>query len=133
MNDLLSPAQDRLIALLEEAARGPKRNGVYAIWLFVRACEGELPPDQLSFRARRRRLTDLEKRLSSLSLQPPLKRALGASLGDLSEHTHEGCVRALRQLVTPTREHLGSAAGDAVSLAARTAKDVVRHGGVAPQ
>jgi hypothetical protein len=127
MNDYLAPAQDRLIAHLTETARGPKRNGAFALWLFMRACDDELPPGRLSSRTRRRRLADLERRLSSLSIHPPLKRALGGGLHALGEQTPEAAVRAIEMLTAPAGEHIGPEAADALSLAARHAKSAIRQ------
>jgi len=127
MHDRLARAEEHLIAQLGEAARGPKRNGLFALWLFVRACEQELPPTTISVRARRRRLTDLERRLTSLSLAPGLRQALGASFRALESLTPEGAVTGLKLLTPPAREYLGAGAGEAVGLAARQARGAVRE------
>ena len=36
MSDQLTAAEDRLIESLAESPRGVRRNGAYALWLFVR-------------------------------------------------------------------------------------------------
>src|SRR2546426_5581636 len=46
-----TPAEERLIALVAAAARGPKRDGLFALWLVVRAAEGVLPPRPVSGRS----------------------------------------------------------------------------------
>lgn len=125
MDDQLAPALDRLVAHLEETARGPKRNGTFAMWLVVRACQGELPASRLSSRARRRRLSDLERRLSSLSMSTPLKRALASGVRYLGEQTPEASVTVLASLVTPAREHLGAEVGEALKLAVKGARSAV--------
>ena len=119
----MQPATDRLIDLLGSAARGPQRNAVFALWLFVHTCEGLMPPDPLSDRAHQRRLQSLERRLSSLSLPAPLKRALAGGLSELAVGTVFAASVALYQLVAPARETVGRDAADAVAGAARTARD----------
>lgn len=127
MDDHLTAAENRLIQMLQLAVRGPKRNGLFALWLFLRACEGALPPDPLSGRAHRRRLESLERRLSSLSLQPSLRRALAGSMTELSEGTGDAAVAALKLLIGPVRETIGDQAGDAITLAARIAKGTLQQ------
>jgi hypothetical protein len=127
MDDHLAAAENRLIQKLQLAVRGPKRNGLFALWLFLRACEGVLPPDPLSGRAHRRRLESLERRLSSLSLQPSLRQALAGSTKQLSEGTGDAAVTALKLLVAPVREAIGDQASDAITLAARTAKGTLQQ------
>ena len=56
MSGQLTSAGDRRLEALAASARGPRRNGLFALWMFVRACDGVLPPDGLSPRAHRRRL-----------------------------------------------------------------------------
>ncbi len=68
-----TPAEERLVTLIAESARGPRREGLFALWLMVRAAEGS------------------------------------AAL-------------VLSQLTAPAREVLGPEAGDAVTVAARTAR-----------
>src|SRR5256885_1897175 len=74
------PGEGRWIGLVGAAARGPKRDGLFALWLILRAAEGLLPPGAVSPRNHRRRLQALESRLASLALPAPLKRALTAAL-----------------------------------------------------
>ncbi|UCF41954.1 MAG: hypothetical protein JSW43_06430 [Gemmatimonadota bacterium] len=126
MTDLLLLAEDRLLQGLAAEARGPKRNGLYALWLFLRQCDGRLPPGVLSERADRARLERLEKRLSSLSLPAPLRRALPGSVRELKEGRADGIAVGLQQLVAPAREALGRGAADAVALAARSVREAMR-------
>jgi hypothetical protein len=74
-----TPCEERLIALVAEAARGPKRDGLFALWLVVRAAEATLPPLPVSGRNHRRRLQALAGRLATLALPAPLQRALTAA------------------------------------------------------
>ncbi len=126
MTDQLLLAEDRLLQGLAAEARGPKRNGLYALWLFLRQCDGRIPPGELSEPADRARLERLEKRLSSLSLPAPLRRALPGSVRELKQGGTDGVTVALRQLVAPTREALGRGAAEAVALAARSAREAER-------
>ena len=103
-------------------ARGPRRDGVYALWLTVRvALDCSLAPP-LPERAARRRVAALERRLASLTLPAPLRRALGATVAEMREADPSTTALALAQLVTPARETLGADAGDAIAQAARVAR-----------
>jgi hypothetical protein len=127
MSECLTPAEDRLAQVLATSARGPKRNGSYAVWLFVRACDGLLPPNGVRERSHRRRLEALAGRLSSLILPPPLRRALAGGMQELSALNPRAAAVALQQLVAPVREAIGPEAGDAVALAARSAREAIRE------
>src|SRR3954469_14118252 len=113
------PAEERLVTLIAEAARGPQREGLFALWLIVRAAEGLLPPTPVSAKNHRRRLQALETRLGSLALPAPLKRALVAARQHLETATPGAAALVLSQLTAPARDVLGAEAADAVSVAAR--------------
>ncbi len=117
-----TPAEERLIALVAAAARGPKRDGLFALWLVVRAAEGVLPPRPVSGKNHRRRLQALQARLASLALPAPLKRAVVAARDHLEPGTPTAAALVLSQLVAPAREVLGAEAGDAVAVAVRAAR-----------
>ena len=117
-----SPAEERLMALIAAAARGPQREGLFALWLVVRAAEALLPPAPVSAKNHRRRLQALETRLGSLALPAPLRRALSAARQHLDAATPRAAALVLSQLTAPAREVLGSEAGEAVTVAARAAK-----------
>jgi hypothetical protein len=117
-----------LVDALAASARGPKRNGLFALWLVVRHCEGQLPLAELSPRSNRRRLEALERRLSSLSLPAPLKRGIGGAVRGLREGRPDSVAGVLLQLVAPARETLGPEAAEAVTVAARAARDAVQPG-----
>lgn len=114
-------AEERLIGLVARAARGPQREGLFALWLVVRSAEALLPPRPLSGKSHRRRLQALESRLASLALPAPLRRALVAARDHLEPATPAAAAVVLAQLVAPAREVLGPEAGDAVAVAARAA------------
>jgi len=105
------PSAVALLTLLSESVRGPKREGIFALWLTLRVAQDLLLDPPPLERAHRRRVQALEQRLSSLTIPPPLRRALTA---------------AVSQLVAPARESGGSAAGEALTQAARTARAALR-------
>lgn len=117
-----TPAEERLVTLIAAAVRGPQREGLFALWLMVRAAEALLPPAPVSAKNHRRRLQALETRLGGLAIAPPLKRALTAAVQHLGAATPRAAALVLSQLTAPAREVLGSDAADAVAVAARAAK-----------
>src|SRR6059036_3685175 len=117
-----TPAEEKLVTLIAESARGPQREGLFALWLVVRVAEALLPPAPVSVKNHRRRLQALETRLASLALPAPLKRALTAARHHLEAATPGAAALVLSQLVAPAREVLGPEAGDAVAVAARAAR-----------
>jgi hypothetical protein len=114
--------QHDLVELLARSARGPRREGVFALWLVLRVMLDYLSEPALPERAARRRLAALESRLSSLTLPPPLKRALTALLAELKESGREAVPVLLSTLVAPARDAAGPEAADAVQRAARSAR-----------
>ena len=122
MTGATSAAEERLISLVAAAARGPGRDGLFAVWLTLRAAEGVLPPRPVSLKNHRRRLTALDARLATLALPAPLKRALIAARQHLEPGTPEAAALVLSQLVAPAREVLGAEAAEAVTVAARAAR-----------
>ena len=117
-----TPAEERLVTLIAEAARGPRREGLFALWLVVRAAEALLPPAPVSAKNHCRRLQALESRLASLALPAPLRRALSAARQHLETATPNAAALVLSQLTAPAREVLGAEAAEAVTVAARTAR-----------
>jgi hypothetical protein len=105
-------------------ARGPKRDGVFALWLTLRVAQDLLLDPPIAERAHRRRVAALERRLSSLTLPPPLRRALAAAMGQLREAGPDAAVMTLNQLAAPARDTLGGEAGDAMAHAARASRGV---------
>jgi hypothetical protein len=118
---MLSPAGAALVRLMGEMPRGPRREGLFALWLTLRVAEDALlipPPPE---RGMRRRVAALAQRLSSLSFPAPLRRALASAETELLELRPERVALALQQLVAPVREVLGPEAGEAMGRAARAA------------
>ena len=120
------PAATSLLGVLPETARGPRREGIFALWLTVRVAQDLLREPPPADRAHRRRLQALEHRLSSLTLPPPLRRALTSAISQLKEARPETAAQVLSQLAAPAREAAGAEAGDAVAQAARSARAAVR-------
>jgi hypothetical protein len=125
MMDGWDPAATALLTLLPQTGRGPKRGGIFALWLTLRVAQDLLLDPPLLERAHRRRVQALEQRLSSLTMPPPLRRALAAAVSQLKDAQPESAVQVLSQLVAPARETGGAEAGDAVALAARMARQRV--------
>jgi hypothetical protein len=116
------PAATALLTLLTQTGRGPKRGGLFALWLTVRVAQDLLLDPPPLERAHRRRVQALERRLSSLTMPPPLRRALAAAVTQLREVRPEAVAQVLSQLVAPARDAGGNEAGDALALAARQAR-----------
>ena len=121
MNDW-SPAATRLVELLGGTARGPKREGVYAIWLVVRAAESRLVDPALPAKLKQKQLDGVRHRLTTLTLPAPVRRAVVTSLSLLEEDGPDAPASALHQLTAPAREALGPEVAEAVGHAARAAR-----------
>jgi hypothetical protein len=122
------PASSTLLSLLSQTARGPKRGGIFALWLTLRVAQDLLLDPPPSERAHRRRVQALEQRLSSLPMPTPLRRALATAVSQLREARPETAAQVLSQLVAPARETGGSEVGEALALAARQAREAGRRG-----
>jgi len=122
-------AEEVLLDLLPGLSRGPRREGVFALWLTVRVALDLLLDPPLAERAVRRRVGALELRLSSLTLPAPLRRALHAALPQLAAAVGMPAEvpQILSQLVAPAREAAGPEAGDAVNRAAQSARQRLRE------
>jgi len=118
VTDQFIRTEDRLLEGMTNTVRGQRRDAYYALWLFVRQCDGHLPPRALSSEANRKRLEGLERRLSSLTLPAPLRRGMTGGLGELRGHEPDIAL-ALHQLVAPTKDTLGADAADTLAAAAQ--------------
>jgi hypothetical protein len=117
------PAATALLTLLPQTGRGPKRGGIFALWLTVRVAQDLLVEPPPAERAHRRRVQALEQRLTSLTMPTPLRRALVAAVSQLRDARPETAAQVLSQLVAPARETSGAEAGEAVAMAARLARE----------
>jgi hypothetical protein len=120
------PATSALLDLLPQTGRGPKRGGIFALWLTLRVAQDLLAEPPAQERTHRRRVQALERRLSSLTMPPPLRRALAAAVAQLREARRETVPQVLSQLVAPAREAGGQEAGEAVARAAKEARIALR-------
>ena len=120
------PAATALLSLLTQTGRGPKRGGIFALWLTLRVAQDLLLDPPPIDRAHRRRVQALERRLSSLSMPPPLRRALAAAVSQLRDVRPDTIPQVLSQLVAPARETGGAEAGEALALAVKQARQAVR-------
>lgn len=113
---------DLLLPLMAQAPRGGKRDGLFAVWLTLRVAldQGLVPP--IPARQARRRIDALERRLTSLALPPPLRRAIPGVLALLREGDAPSPALALQQLVAPVRDVYGTEAGDVVARAAQVGR-----------
>lgn len=116
------PAADAAFATaLAESPRGPDRDGVFALWLVVRAALGAAPPLTPPVR-QAERLRALAARLRSLNPPGPLRRALAAATADLAPRGL-GPAIVLSHLVAPTADCLDRRLADAVASAARAVRE----------
>ena len=116
-----------LVRQLAETAPGPRREGFYAVWLVLRVAEDEMESPPLPERLYRRRLAALERRLSSLTMSAPIRRALASALLQLKEGGPEAAARALQSLVAPVRESLSPDAAEALQHAAGSGRSRLSH------
>lgn len=121
------PPQAALLALLASSGRGPRREGLFALWLMLRVAEDQAD-GRFAERAQRRRVAALERRLASLAVPAPVRRGLLAALADLRTGTAEAAGLALARLAAPARDGLGAEAGEAVQRAARRVAATLQPG-----
>jgi hypothetical protein len=118
---LLTPAGATMVRLMGEAPRGPRREGLFALWLTLRVVEDLLLLPAQPERAIKRRVAALEQRLSSMSLPGPLRRAFVSALASLNEPARGQAGAVLHQLVAPAKEVLGAEAAEILTRAAKLA------------
>ena len=121
-----APGEMVLLGLLQHTARGPKRGGLFAMWLVLRVAMTLCGPTVPS----KRHLAALKRRLSSLSMSQGARRALQAALTQLQDGTPEAAATALRQLVAPAEDLAGLEVGKALARAADTARRIAKAGTV---
>src|SRR5216117_3640036 len=125
---MTTPAEGRLVTLIAESARGPRREGLFALWLVVRAAEALLPPAPVSAKNHRRRLQALETRLGSLALPAPLRRALTAARQHLETATPDAAAVVLSQHDAGCRRRRAQPAHRAGARRARPRRGRSGHG-----
>jgi hypothetical protein len=121
------PACLELVRLLAATARGPRREGLFALWLTVRVTQDlqltPAPPE----RAHKRRVAALEHRLATLTLAPQQRRALTAALLQLKNPRPDTPADVLNLLAAPVRDGVGADAGDVITAAGRAARARTPH------
>ena len=111
-----------LEALLAAAPRGPTRDGLFAVWITVRATlDLQLDPP-IAERALQRRLDLLEARIARLRIAAPLRRALAGIHAQLRDPKGRSAPMALSQLVAPVKESLGDTASEALMASVHAAR-----------
>jgi hypothetical protein len=123
----LATADDAFAKALADSARGPQRDGMFALWLVVRAALAAAPAGTAPVR-RGDHLRALAGRLKSLNAPAPLRRSLAAALADLAAPRGPAAATVLAQLAAPAGECLGRPAADAVQTATRAARTGGRTG-----
>jgi hypothetical protein len=93
--------------------------------------EAVAPSDPVSPRGHRRRVELLQRRLGSVSMPAPLRRALSGALRLVAEGTPRSAALALQQLVAPARETVGPEVADALAAAATRIGRMARGAGSA--
>ena len=121
----LVSTDDAFTHALAESARGPERDGVFALWLVVRAALAAAPPAAPPAR-QAERLKALGSRLKSLNAPAPLRRSLVAALSDLGASRAVAPAVVLAQLTAPAAECVGRRSAEAVQAAARAARPAPR-------
>ncbi len=116
---MLTAATRALIELMTAAPRGPRRDGLFALWLVVHVAEDLGSATGATERPYRRRVGLLEQRISSLALPLPLKRGLARVIDQLKTVPAGPAGPLLAGLVGPVRETVGVDAADLIQKAAK--------------
>ena len=119
-------ASAELVRLLARTSRGPRREGIFALWLTVRVTQDLIATPPVAERAHRKRVLALEHRLATLTLPPQLRRALTAALLQLKNPRVETAADVLSQLAAPARDGAGAETGDVIAAAARAAREKIK-------
>ena len=122
MTEGWSAATLRLVDLMGRAVRGPKRDGVYALWLVVRAAEESAAHPGITPKLHQRQIEALHHRLASLTPPAPIRRAVVSAVSLLAGGGAEAPATALHQLAAPAKEALGPEVAEAVSGAIRAVR-----------
>jgi len=126
VSDLLHNQERAVCELLARAARGPQRNGLFAVWLLLRVTSDLLPREGSPDRAQRRRVQAMEQRLRSLTLPATLRESMTRAAEILTGGSADGALTALREIQQPVRDALGPRAADVIREALSEAQQVVR-------
>ncbi len=117
----LSSADAAFAAALSGSSRGPDRDGVFALWLVVRAAL-TTPAGGGGAGRQADRLKALQRRLKSLNAPAPQRRSLVAALADLAAPRPVAPAIVLSHLVAPAADTVGRSVADAIAAAARAVR-----------
>jgi hypothetical protein len=115
--------ENGLLELVAGMVRGPRRDGLFAVWLLVRVVRDFQLDPPFPDRLQRRRVAALEARLTSLTVPAPLRRASASALGQLREPATANPAMVLAQLVAPVRESASAEAADLLADLAHTTRE----------
>ncbi|HET8633707.1 MAG TPA: hypothetical protein VFL88_06140 [Gemmatimonadales bacterium] len=104
-------AEDQLLELVAGSARGPRRDGLFALWLLLRVLQ-DMRREPYADRLQRRRVAALERRLASVTLPAPFRRAVTSAMAALATPATANPAVILAQLVAPVRESVNVEAGE---------------------
>lgn len=113
----------RLVELITRTARGPKREGIYALWLVVRAAELRKFDPPVAPKLLAKQLEALTHRVATLTPPAPIRRAVASALTLLADPAPDAPAAALHQLAAPAREALGTEVAEAIGAAVKAAKE----------
>lgn len=120
--DRLRP-ENGLLELVAGMARGPRRDGLFAVWLLVRVVRDLQLDPPFPDRLQRRRVAALERRFASLTMPAPLRRAIASAIGELRDPGSAHPATVLAQLVAPVRESASAEAADLLADLTRIARE----------
>jgi hypothetical protein len=118
---LFTPATRGLVEMMAATPRGPRRDGLFALWLTVRLIE-DLPQPGPGDRAFRRRVALLQKRLSSLMLQPPVRRGINAIVSALESPAQQDIGALFHKLAAAVRDGVPTEATELLVRAGRASR-----------
>ncbi len=124
--------QVSLLEAMRRLQRGPRREGVFALWLVTRLACDIATGDPESAKANRKRVGLLERRLAPLAVPRPLARGLATSLIHLAECTPDGARLALAQLSAPARDAIGPEAAEPIDQVVRCLRSLQGSSGPKP-
>ena len=122
MSERFANEERSLCELFTAAARGPKRNGLFALWLLLRVAGDLFPPHAVSERAHKRRSDALVKRLTSLTLPGHLRGPLREAARAIADGSRSSVGQTFETLLPPVREALGPPTAGVLADAIRQSK-----------
>lgn len=123
MSERFAKHERELCQMFASAVHGPKRNGLFAVWLIFRVAGDALLPSGISERGRKRRAEALGRRLASLTLPSGLRTAVRQATDLIAQQPLPPVAEMLRTLEPRVRETLGGRAAAVVRAAAEELTD----------